>query len=199
MQMTNRAKIATTALLLLVLTGVGAADYYLAGREYAANLTGNDPADSGTGAITGTGSGVAKAEGANVEDVLRAMSLTVQPSEDLTFLAQVSNEQDVRTLVVLQNGDRVGSVSWIDGDAKTAFIALKEALLSAFSADVEGLSDTTVQQPGSPTRNILTFRDPALSEETLTFVRVRERLYEFHAADGKEAAMQQAMDALTTR
>lgn len=197
MQMTNRAKIATTVLLLVALTGVGAADYYLAGREYAATLTGNDPVDTGT--PTGTGSGVAKADGANVQEILRAMGYAVQPSEDLTFLAQVSREQRVETLVILQNGDRVGSVSWIDGDAKSAFIALKEALLSAFSANVENLSDTTVQQPGAPTRNILTFRDPALSEETLTFVRVRERLYEFHAADGKETAVTQAMEALTAR
>lgn len=197
MQMTTRAKIVTTVLLLVALTGVGAADYYLAGREYAASITGGTPSD--VSAPTNTGSGVAKADGANVEDVLRAVGFTAQPSEDLTFLAQVSREQRVHTIVLLQNGDRVGSVSWIDGDAKSAFIALKEALLPAFSANVEGLSDTTEQQPGAPTRNILTFRDPALSEETLTFVRVRERLYEFHAADGKEPAVRQAIDALTAR
>lgn len=191
--MTTRAKIITTVLLLVVLTGVGAADYYLAGREYAADLIGDEPVQP-----TASG-GVAKAEDANVEDVLRALSLTVQPSEELTFLAQVSREAPVKTLVILQNGDRVGAVSWIDGDAKSAFIALKEALLSAFSSEVTGLSDRTYQEQGRPTRNVLTFRDPALSEETLTFVRVRERLYEFHATEGKEAAVQQAIDALTTR
>lgn len=188
--MTTRAKIITTVLLLVGLTGVGAADYYLAGREYAADLIAQHPDE------TETGTGVPKDTGLNVEETLRAANVTMQPSEDLTFLAQVAQETEVKTLVLLENGDRIGSVSWIDGDAKQSFIALKEALLAAFSAKVEGLSDTTLQEPGLPIRNVLTFRDPSLSEETLTFVRVRERLYEFHAAPGKEAMMAQVLDAL---
>jgi hypothetical protein len=193
MQMTTRTKIVTTVLLLVGLTGVGAADYYLAGREYAADLTGQEPA------VTGTGSGVAKADGVDVAQELRAMGMTAQASEDLTFLAQVSRDEPVQSLVILHNGDRIGSVSWIDGDAKQAFISLKEALLSAFSADVKDLSDKTYQEPGMPTRNVLTFRDPALSEETLTFVRVRERLYEFHASGSGTVAMQTAIAALTAK
>lgn len=191
--MTTRVKIITTVLLLAGLTAAGAADYYLAGREYAADLLADirDP-----GSASG---GVAKAGGADVPGTLQEMNLTVRESEDLTFLAQVSRDQTVRTLVVLQNGDRIGSVSWLDGDAKQAFIELKQALLSAFSAGVENLSDRTIQEEGFPVRNVLTFRDPALSEETLAFVRVRERLYEFHSAVGKEAAMQTAIEALTTK
>ncbi len=195
MTMTTRTKIVTTVLLLVGLTGVGAADYYLAGREYAADLTGNEP----VGTDTGTGSGVAKANGADVAQELQAMGMTAQASEDLTFLAQVSRDEPVQSLVILQNGDRVGSVSWIDGDAKQAFISLKEALLSAFSADVKDLSDKTYQEDGMPTRNVLTFRDPTLSEETLTFVRVRERLYEFHTSGSGSTAMQTAIAALTAK
>lgn len=192
-QMTTRSKIVTTALLLLVLTGVGAADYYFAGREYAADLGGQQPV------ATGTGVGVPKADGVNVQETLSGINIATQVSEDLTFLAQVSRNAPVQSLVILENGDRAGSVSWIDGDSKSAFIALKEALLSAFSANVQGLSDTTLQEEGKPTRNVLTFRDPALSEETLTFVRVRERLYEFHTAGSGSVAVQQAIEALTTR
>ncbi len=184
--MTNSAKITTTVLLLLVLTGIGAADYYLAGRESVADVVGQQQTN-----------GTAKAGEGNPEDILRAINVTVQPSEDLTFLAQVAKNAPVRSVIILQDGDRAGSVSWLDGDSKQAFIALKEALLSAFSAQVSALSDTTIQEEGKPTRNVLTFRDPALSEETLTFVRVRERLYEFHTTAGKEAVMKQAVDALT--
>jgi hypothetical protein len=191
MQMTTRAKIATTVLLLVALTGVGAADYYFEGREYAAELTDAGSPDTGSG-------GVAKAEGPDVAAVLGALGLQATASEDLTFLAQVSRDAEVHSLVVLQGGDRAGSVSWIDGDAKDAFIALKQALLTAFSDKVEGLSDKTYQDEGSPTRNVLTFRDPALSEETLTFVRVRERLYEFHAT-GSGTTMQAVIDGLTTK
>lgn len=184
--MTTRAKITTTALLLLGLVGVGAADYYVAGRQQVADVAGN--AD-----------GVAKAQEPDVAETLRAMNFSPEPSEDLTFLAQVSRDEPVATLVVLEDGDRAGSVSWIDGDAKAAFVALKEALLPSFSANVTGLSDRTIQDEGAPIRNVLTFRDPSLSEETLTFVRIRQRLYEFHATTGKESAMASVIEALTTR
>lgn len=195
MTMTTRSKIVTTALLLVALTGVGTADYYFAGREYAADLTGQQP----TTPDTGTTGGVAKAGEIDVEAALQAMGYTLTPSEDLTFLAQVSRSQEVKSFAILKDNDRVGSVSWMDGDGKQAFISLKEALLSAFSDQVSDLSDKTLQEEGRPTRNILTFRDPALSEETLTFVRVRERLYEFHAAPNQLEAVNGAMDALTAR
>ena len=193
--MTTRAKIVTTVLLLVALTGVGAADYYFAGREYAADLTGSQPKPT-DGGDTG---GVAKAGEADVESTLEAMGLTLASSEDLTFLAQVSRDQEVQSFTIMKDNDRVGSVSWIDGDGKHAFISLKEALLSAFSDQVTGLSDKTLQEEGRPTRNVLTFRDPALSEETLTFVRIRERLYEVHAAQNKEDAVNAAIEALTAR
>ena len=196
MHMTTRSKIVTTALLLVALTGVGAADYYFAGREYAADLTGSQPQPTDGGETAG---GVAKAGEADVETTLTAMGYTLAPSEDLTFLAQVSRDQEVRSFTILQNDDRVGSVSWVDGDSKQAFISLKEALLSAFSDQVTGLSDKTVQDDGKPTLNVLTFRDPALSEETLTFIRIRERLYEVHTAMNKQDAVNAAVDALTAR
>lgn len=195
MHMTTRSKIVTTVLLLVALTGVGAADYYFAGREYAADLTGSEPQPT-NGGETG---GVAKAGEADVEATLTAMGFTLAPSEDLTFLAQVSRDQEVQSFTILQNNDRVGSVSWIDGDSKAAFISLKEALLSAFSDQVTGLSDKTVQDEGKPTLNVLTFRDPALSEETLTFIRIRERLYEVHTALNKQDAVNAAVEALTAR
>lgn len=191
MQMTTRSKIVTTALLLVALSGVGAADYWFAGREYAADLTAEP--------TTGSGTGVAKAGDVDVADALKQLGIATRASEDLTFLAQVSREAPVSSLVILRGDDRAGSVSWIDGDAKQSFISLKEALLSAFSSDVKNLSDKTLQEDGKPTRNVLTFRDPALSEETLTFIRIRQRLYEFHTTDGSEVAMQAVMDALTAK
>jgi len=107
-------------------------------------------------------------------------------------------KQPVQTLTLLQNGDRTGSVTWIDsGDVKTYFISLKEGLLAAFSPKVQDLNDETVEGDNQPVRNILTFYDPALSEERLTFVRVRERLYEFHTVLGKEQQMTAVINALT--
>lgn len=195
MQMTPRTKIVTTALLLVGLAGIGAADYFFSGNEYAADLTGGN----GSSSAMSVPGGVAKAGGPDVAAELASLGYQTRASEDLTFLAQVSRDQAIDSVAILQNGDRVGSVSWIDGDAKGAFISLKEALLSAFSDKVDGLDDRTEQLEGAPTRNILTFRDPALSEETLTFVRVRERLYEFHASGTGATAMSSLIDALTTK
>lgn len=191
--MTTRAKIITTALLLVVLTGVGATDYWLAGRDYAAKLIAEQPAG------TDPTGGVAKAGEADVEGIVEQLGFTLSPSEDLTFLAQVAKDQAVNSYALMKDNDRAGSISWIDGDSKQAFISLKEALLSAFSDQVTDLSDKTVQEEGKPTRNILTFRDPALSEETLTFIRIRERLYEIHTAQNKHDAMNAAIESLTRR
>lgn len=189
MDMTNRQKIVTSVLLVLGLTGAGVADYFLAGREYTASLS-----SGSQGSV-----GVPRAEEADVLDVLADEALDAQPSDELTFLAQVATDTTVQTYVVLQGNDRIGVVAFLDGDAKDAFIALKESLLAAFSKDVQNLSDRVIQESGSPVRNVLSFTDPALSEEALTFIRIRQRLYEFHSAPGKEEAMQAVMDALTTR
>ena len=190
MHMTTRSKIITSALLIVGLTGIGATDYWFAGREYAATLVDstNPPAR-----------GVAKAGEADVERTIASLGLTLAPSDDLTFLAQVAHDQDVTSYTILKDNDRVGSISFIDGDGKHAFISLKEALLSAFSDQVTGLSDKTLNDEGLPTLNILTFTDPALSEETLTFIRIRERLYEFHTTSGKETEVNAAIQALTAR
>lgn len=193
--MTTRAKIVTTVLLVVGLAGVGLTDYWFAGREYAADLIAEQPAGT-TGGTTG---GVAKAQETDVESVLEQLGFTLSPSEDLTFLAQVAKDQEVESYTLMKDGDRAGSVSWIDGDSKQAFISLKEALLSAFSDQVSNLSDKTLQEEGKPTRNVLTFRDPALSEETLTFIRIRERLYEIHTAQNKQDAVNAAIDGLTAR
>ncbi len=182
------AKIITTVLLLVGIAGIGAADYMLAGREYAASVLNPDG-----------GTGTAKAEMIDVREALSDLELTAEDSDDLTFIAQVAtDDQDVESVTVLQHNDRIGSVTWTDGgEVKPLFIELKESLLSAFSSKVTGLTDRTTQDPNGPVKNTLTFRDPALSEETLTFVRVRERLYEFHSAEGKEGAMQRVMEELT--
>lgn len=192
--MTTRAKIITTVLLLVGLAGVGVTDYWLAGRDYAAELIAQQPTNGDT-----TTGGVAKAQEADVQSVITQLGLTLSPSDDLTFLAQVAKDQKVESYTLMKDGDRAGSISWIDGDSKQAFISLKEALLSAFSDQVSDLSDKTLQEENRPTRNVLTFRDPALSEETLTFIRIRERLYEIHTAQNKQDAVNAAIEGITAR
>ena len=196
--MTTKAKALSTGALLVVLTGLGAADY-LSNKGLPASLpTQNGSASSGMNADDPSGA-VAKQAGIDVASAITGLGYETQSSTDLSMLSQVVTGQP-QSLVLLKNADRVGSVTWIDSpQVKTFFIALKEGLLNAFSPNVQDLRDETLQGEGQPVRNILTFLDPSLSEERLVFIRVRERLYEFHIAGGKDTEMQALIEALTTK
>ena len=199
--MTPRAKLAVTFVLLALLGSLGAADYYLSGSQYAAFLTqGAD--DTTTPTISPVPAGaVAKAKGPYVEDIAREQSMELRPGNDLTLLAQVASDgPSVQSFALMKDQDRIGSVAWIESSAvKETFTALKEALIAAFSPGLQDLKDETIQGADKPTRNLLTFLDPSLSEERIVFIRVRERLYEFHVALGKESAMNEFVEIVTTR
>ena len=200
--MTTRSKIIVTSALLLILGGLGAADYLsdnaltgdIAGEPTDTETSGNDePLPEGA---------VRKNTGPEVSDAIAAVEdFSTDESEDLSLITQIVKDgTPVRGLAILHDGDRAGSVTWVEsGNVKNYFMALKEALLGTFSPDVTGLKDETLQEEGAPVRNLLTFTDPALSEEKLVFIRVRERLYEFHVADGKDAVMSTLIEELTTK
>lgn len=204
--MSPRVKLIVTAILLVFLGGLGVADYYLSSSTTTADVT--TPTSQATTstmpAVTGTGTqqaGVSVNNGPDIASFIESQGFTTTKSDELSFLAQIAGSgAQINSLAVMKDGDRAGSVTWIETPAvKTNFIALKEALLTAFSPKVQGLQDQTIEAPNQPVRNVLSFFDPALSAEKLTFVRVRERLYEFHIANGKDDVMQQLIDALTTK
>lgn len=193
--MSNRFKLITTALLLLVLGGIAGTDYLLTSDSLSARLGMN-----GEGAVDALIPGkVAKSSGAAVQTVIANAGLEVTTSEEPTFLSQMI-DTGLTSVTVLRDGDRAGSVTWIESpEVKTLFIALKDGLLESFSAGLHDLKDTTEQEVGHPVRNILRFTDPALSDEELVFVRVRERLFEFHIAPNAKDTMNELMEALTAK
>lgn len=196
--MKNRREIITATALVLALGGLAAADYATSGDEYAAWLGNGSPID--TPIETPDENGVAKNAGPDIEATIDAAGFETENSDDLTLLGQIVQEEGVRTVVVLDDGDRAGSVTWVQTpDVKQIFNALKESLITAFSTEMTGLRDVTLQEEGKPVRNVLTFKDPAISEEEIVFVRVRERLFEFHVASGKEEVMNGLIDDLTSR
>lgn len=210
--MSPRVKLIVTAVLLVFLGGLGVADYYLSGSQTTAEVTTGmnqqasvtPPAQTSTGTVATNPqqqTGVSVNNGPAIETTIQSLGFTTESSTELSFLAQVAGSgAQIHSLAILQNNDRVGSVTWIESPAvKTNFIALKEALLTAFSPNVQGLQDQTIESPNQPVQNVLSFFDPSLSAEKLTFVRVRERLYEFHIANGKDDVMQQLIDGLTTK
>jgi hypothetical protein len=197
--MSNRTKLMITGVLLLVLAGIAGADYWMTGSSLPARLaltgeempTGEDTEPSVTP--------VAKSSGPAVQTVMADAGLEVTASDEPTFLSQIMTD-GLTSVTVLKDGDRAGSVTWIESpEVKDSFIALKDGLLESFSAGLRDLKDTTEQEPNRPVRNILRFTDPALSDEELVFVRVRERLFEFHLAPGSEETMNALIEALTAK
>ncbi len=197
--MSSTAKIVTTVILLVFLAGLGVTDYYLSAGHMVANQAGSGSTvtpDNGTAPV----GGVRKQTGPNVKTALEADGFTTTSTNDLSFLAQIGSGAQIDALAVLKDGDRAGSVTWIDSPkVKNYFIALKEALLTAFSPEMTDLKDETLRSDNGPVRNYLTFLDPSLSTERLVFVRVRERLYEFHVVIGKEEVMNTLIQSLTTK
>lgn len=202
--MSHRSKLIVTAVLLVLLGGLGAMDVYLSNDQMAANLPmppdNTYVPDDGSQEPGEPGQGVAKRRGVNVQEALNAQGFDAQTADERSMLEQVvdATTVQVNAVSILQNDDRVGAVIWIESPTvKDQFMALKDALLAAFSPEVKDLEDVTKADAGMPVRNEVTFLDPALSEERITVVRVGERLYEFHAVLGKEAQMRAAIDALS--
>ena len=194
--MRTSTKILVTSVLLLVLAGLAGADaYYTRSDALPASLTG---ADAGSGATTSSTQGVPKRAGPDVLAILDTQGFAVQAKVEKNLLQQVvpvGTPTQYRTL--LKDGDRTGFVVWVDSPSvKAYFQALKESLLSSFSQNVTDLKDETTHDPGKPVVNTLTFNDPTISEERIEFVRIREQLYEFHVAKGKDGVIQPLIDAL---
>lgn len=198
--MTVRSKVAVTAILLLGIAGLAGVDAYMNQRELTAYVPylADDQASSKPAEMP---KGVAKATGPDTGAVAAEMGFAIQEGNEASLIGQVvAGSSPVRSLILLKDGDRAGAVIWIDSpNVKTYFLALKESLLSSFSSNVRDLRDVTQNEEGKPVRNILTFIDPSLSDERLAFVRVRERLYEFHINASQEAAMTMFIDTLTSR
>lgn len=136
-----------------------------------------------------------------VLDILTTMQFTAQESSDDTLLRQLAAGDDlpVHSLVLLAENDRSALLAWIESPkAGPYFSALKEALSASFSPDLKDLRDDREELPGNRTRDILSFRDRALSAERITIIHTGNTLYEFHIADGQEERISALIDALTT-
>ena len=196
-------KILTGFGFLLLLISFGIADLYVTKNLLMfpqmndADLTGETEPSMPQAPLTGTG--VAKQSGPNVEDALAKLQIMHQPTDTQSLLRRVvAPPTPVTTLVLLKDGDRVGLLSWVQSPrVKTYFLALKEALHTSFSPEMKDLVDEAQQREGKPVRNFLTFLDTAVDPERLVFIRIRDRLYEFHIAEGKDDVMFGLVEALT--
>lgn len=201
--MSAGSKIGITAVLLLFLGGLAAADALSSEETNLASLLpdfGTSSADS-SDATASAGTVVPKNSGPLLADVTSELGMSMQESKEESLLApMVMGKAQAYSQVILKDDDRIGTVTWTESpQVKTWFIGLKEALLKEFTDKLTGLKDETLQEEGKPVRNVLSFSDPGISQEQIVLVRVRERLYEFHIAPGKDADMLALFQALTER
>lgn len=142
---------------------------------------------------------VKKKSGTDPLAIAQTLNFTAEKTDQKSLLSAVVKKPSlVTTRVLLLNGDRAGLLAWIETpNVKEVFLVLKDSLHTLFSPEVRDLLDETQSPEGKPPRNFLTFLDPSLSEERFVFVRVRERLYEFHIAPGKDEAMYKLVEAVT--
>ncbi len=138
-------------------------------------------------------------DGVDIEGTLQSLGFIVKnSSEDSVLREIIPGDRPVEMRVLLSGDDRVAFVAWTESDdVKTYFTALKEALQSSFSPQVTSLVDRTDERTDKPVRNILGFTDPGIHEERMVFVRVRQRLFEFHVSAGREGQIDTVIEALT--
>lgn len=188
-------KLFTTLGFLCVLLVLGTTDALLTGGINAM------PASKRTEQETPDtpGTGVAGRRGAAVLDILSAMSIVTETTNEESILEQiVPDAGKVEKRVILHQNDRLGFFAWTEtADVKIYLSALKDALRTSFSSQMRDLVDEVQEREGKPVRDVLSFKDPAIHEERVLFVRVRQRLFEFHMPDGAEVQIQEVMDALT--
>ncbi|MCK5020412.1 MAG: hypothetical protein KAS32_25475 [Candidatus Peribacteraceae bacterium] len=144
--------------------------------------------------------GVQKLSGPDVLKLLKALEFDEKPLKGKTIIEQIIPKEvaETNSRILLKNGDRAGSISWVETlQVKTYFLAVKDALHTVFSPNLRDLVHEPQQRDGRPTRNLLTFFDPMLSEERIVFVRVRERLYELRISDGMDEEIFALVEKLT--
>lgn len=140
-----------------------------------------------------------KAQGESVEDILQNLDLTSQETTEKGFLSfLITSSSSVKTSILLKNNDRAFLFSWVEDDnIKPLFNGLKQALSEQFSGKLTDLIDTTKTSDTGPIVDILSFIDPELSPEKVTFVRVRNRLYEIHTAANGTGTLDALIEALS--
>jgi hypothetical protein len=201
--MASKMKLTTGLLTFMILLGVADAALFegipvqekkeIAIDEPIANPTPTPSLQNPTG-------GVRRDQGPNIAEVLKRRQFTMKETNEKIILQKIipTEEATLTSYVLLKDGDRAGMIAWTNSSkVKQYYLVLKEALHSAFTANVQDLLDETQRREGRPTRNLLTFFDPGLLSERVVFVRVREQLYEFHIPEGSSGIIFDLIEELT--
>jgi hypothetical protein len=192
-----RSRILLSVGFTTLLVALGASDAFLTKgtMKFPSPLT----AQVAPMANTGPSAGIVRHNGPSVESILQAQSLALLPASQQSLLSRiVKDPSQVRTVALLKDDTRIALFSWMEtSNAKTYFTALKDALHSSFSSAIQDLRDEMELSSTRPARNILTFKDPAIDPERIVLLRIRQRLFELHVTDGKNADVDALVEALS--
>lgn len=208
--MSRPAKTVATLALLLFLGGLAAADAYY-GEPRTASVTDGgvttpdpalpaDPGDGGDGPADAPAGGVAPDNGIGYQAAAAQAGVELTPNQENSMIAPFVQDMSPASFAVLINGDRAGSIVCADGGrSKEALIAVKEALIPAFSGNVKNLKDETVQIENQPVRNELSFEDAAIfADGAVIIVRSRQRICEMRAKREMEGTLREFLNTLMT-
>ncbi|MDP7247441.1 MAG: hypothetical protein QF741_02335 [Candidatus Peribacteraceae bacterium] len=139
------------------------------------------------------------AKAPNILEILVSEQYKFQHSDEQNLLSMIIKDgTPVQSRALIKDSDRAGFVAWSESPkVKIYFLSLKEALHVSFTPQVKDLIDETQKREGRAERNLLSFSDPGIGEERLVFVRVRNRLFEFHLAKNYEDEMFDLIEKLT--
>lgn len=170
--MTLQVKIGLTISTLLVLGGVAALDALTVDRTLTGDLFGWENAAPTTY--------IASFD--HIMNIIRQEGFSVISTPDTGFLNDVLPDGLHRErAILLYDGDRAAFLEWVQSEsAQRYFLILKTVLHQNFSENVEGVDD----EEWNGSASVLTFHDPALSEEWFLFVRIADQLLEFRVPFG---------------
>jgi hypothetical protein len=155
------------------------------------------PSEGSSSSLRLVKKGVSRKAGPDVASVLSSLQLSFTQAQEQSALAMLHEHPNFTSGVILENGDRVAFMAWIDTpEVKTIFTNLKQSLQASFSGNVKDLIDETQRPDVGAPRDVLSFMDDAIGFERFVFVRIRTRLYEFHVKEGKEPRVLTLIDAL---
>lgn len=182
------------AALAVILLALGGADYWFVERPAMTEFVDQTGGSSSiASSATGVRKGTRRRRVINVIDILTNLEFsTSETSERGLLTSVVTDKEAVKNMVLLKNNDRAALLSWVETEeSDDIFLELKERLSGLFSADLQDLRDETIEQETGPIYDILSFQDPAIAPEKIVMLRVRERLYEIHVAEGQEQAVEE--------
>ena len=185
--MTATRKLLVTVAFILILIGLGTADALLTRGTLRLPSTEQE--------------GIAKKLGPDAIAIASVQGFTVAATTEQNLLPKILSstmQSQFAAKVLLMSDDRVATMGWIDSpDVQTLFMTLRKNLRSSFSPKLQDLIDETQSEKDKPPRDVLSFLDPAIHSDRLLFVRIRERLYEFHVSAGHEVDIDKLIDTLT--